>query len=385
MTCANFDCTGYTGTFSSNGPLTVTGDVFLLSAGMTLTWSGTPTLTGANASGAVTITTSGKALLSGITINGAGETFNLADALNSIANPFLLTAGTFNMQGFALSGLSVTITAGAFDSGGGDITAVSTFASNNTNTRTITLTGSDLICSAVNINATNLTWAEPDSVTVSLATTPTGALVTGGVSIPLLNIDIDGASSARYGGQFLNTGGTLDIGEIAFVGTPDANTLGLIFTFGSNVTIDEAAWPAGTQLLSTVRGTQRTITTGTDQLSATETAFRDIVVSGGPLIAIDSIDLGNNSGITFGNFGTNTHEVVGTTLDNAGDPLPSCDVFLMKRVGDELIQAGYVESNGTTGAYTIGAPDNDPDYVVVSTKGSPERGDAMGGITPTAP
>jgi hypothetical protein len=386
-TCRNFDCTGFTGSITGIGvTLAVTGETLTLAAASTVSTDMNWSLTAANATGnTMVITTNGKGL-SNVTFNGSGKTFNFADAFNAATTPITLTAGTLNMNGFATTGgLSATITAGVFDTGGAGVTLAGAFNSSNTNARTIDLGGGDLICTALNINATNLTWTAPDSVTVALATTPTGTFVTGGVEIPILNIDIDGLSGARYGGQFLNTGGTLDIGEIAFVGTADANTIGLIFTFASNVTIDKAAWPAGTQLLSTARGTQRTITTGTNQLTATGTAFRDIVISGGPLLAVDSIDLGNNSGITFGNFGANTHEVVGTTLDNAGDPLPSCDVFLMKRVGDELIQAGYVESNAVTGAYTIGAPDNDPDYVVVATKGSPERGDAMGGIQPTVP
>jgi len=360
-------CTGYTGTMSGSGTLTILGDTFLLVAGMTYTATGTITFTGANAAGDVTLTRAGKTSSQGYNFNGAGKVFKLADDHNIGTGTWTWTAGTFDAQGFDLWGQLST---------------------SNSNVRAVDLGGSTFTCTSnggISISTvTNLTWTSPDVLVINLATSPGGTFLSAPLTFPLVQVNLTSTGGDWYGGRISDA--SLVVQEMQFTGIPSASSLGLFFTVSTNIRIDKCEFPEGVQLVSTARGTQRTITTSTNELTSTGAAFRDIVVSGGPLLAVDSIDLGNNSGITFGNFGANTHEVIGETLDNDGVALPSCDVFLMKRVGDELVQAGYVESDAVTGAYTIGAPDNDAAaYVVVSTKGTPERGDAMGGITPTVP
>jgi hypothetical protein len=83
----SINCTGFTGTLTGTTAITVAGSV-TLSAGMTYTHSGTMTFTGTG-----TLTTAGKAF-SNITINGAGITLTLGDALLATGRAIDVTQGT---------------------------------------------------------------------------------------------------------------------------------------------------------------------------------------------------------------------------------------------------------------------------------------------------
>jgi len=362
QTCQNLVMTGYASTLTVGGNCAVTGDTCTF-AGTFTNFGGGFTFTGANAGGTVNITSNGKTPGT-FTFNGSGKSFSLVDAAN--ISPLTVTAGSFSSN-------SQQVTAGAITSTG-------------SGTRSLDFSGSTVISSAtaatrINLTGSNITFTPPAVYRINPGTTGaafiTNTSTAGTLTFP--NVEIDNPGTASY---WISFGSGVIITELEFLDPQNAATS--LVTFTGNLRIDDCDFPLGTVVASSARGTARTITTNTNGITFTGCIVGDITISG-TAIGIGSVDRGNNTNITFQNFGANTHEVVGTTLDNAGDPLPSCDVFLMKRVGNELIQAGYVASDGTTGAYTIGAPDNDPDYVVVATKGSPERGDAMGGITPTVP
>jgi len=189
----NLICTGYTGTMSGSGTLSILGTTFLLVAGMGYTATGTITFTGANAVGDVTLTRAGKTSAQSYTFNGVGEVFKLADAHN---------LGT---------GL-VTVTNGALDSQGFDITCAS-ISANNTNAKTITLTGSDIFLTSIfNVDGTNTTWAAPDLVRITRVSgmNPGTALVSAGV--PLKKLEISRAVTLQASGfQLTETGGNLSI------------------------------------------------------------------------------------------------------------------------------------------------------------------------------
>ncbi len=371
-TCANLDCTGCAGTLSLGGTLTVTGDTLTLVAGMTLSAGGGGfTLTGANAAGDITLTRAGKTGSTPYTFNGVGKVFKLADAHNIGTSAFTLTNGTLNSQGFNLT--------------------CQQLSTSNANVRTATLTGSVLTQTTVFsiANTTNLTWSAPAEISVPLSTSIAGTLCSFSSSVPILTVRLD-ATGATVGGSIGNnaTGalGGLDIGELRFTGTQPAASLTTVITVSSNCIIDKFAAPEGVQFISSARGTQRTITTGTNEISFDGCMIRDIVISGGPAIAINSIDLGNNSGITFQNFGPATHEIVGVTYDDAGAALPSCLVVAFKEDGGVLKEVSRTTSDGTTGAYTLPTPDAAASgYTILATKTSANRGDAMVGITPQAP
>jgi len=362
----NVICTGYTGTMSGSGTPNILGDTYLLVPTMTYTATGTRTFTGANAVGDVTITSAGLTT-SSISFNGVGKVFKIADALTiPSTSTVTVTNGTFLSQGFDITG--------------------GTLSANNTNTKTITLTGSDLLLgSTLIVDGTNTTWSAPDLVRFTrAATNPSTTFLNAGVA--LKKVEISRAVTGVFSGFSLNEiGGNLSIEFLEYVGVANANWLANVIVAQADITIDKCAFPEGTEIISSANGTQRTITTGTNEISFDGCMIRDIVISGGPAYATNSIDLGNNSGITFNNFGPATHEIVGETLDNDGVALPSCTVVAFKEDGGEYKEVSRTTSDGTTGAYTLPTPDNDPAYLIVGVKASPERGDAMGGITPTVP
>jgi hypothetical protein len=59
--------------------------------------------------------------------------------------------------------------------------------------------------------------------------------------------------------------------------------------------------------------------------------------------------------------------VSGVTRDAAGDPLGSCDVYLLKydSGGNDFTQVDAGTSDGS-GNYSLTAPDSDPSYVVIA-------------------
>jgi len=107
----SINCTGFTGTLTGTGALNVSGSVTFV-AGMTMTVSGRITFLATG-----TFTTGGKTVAN-VTVNGAGITVTLGDAMTS-SGDFIVTAGTFDAAGY-------------------NVTA-STFASSNTSVRTVTM------------------------------------------------------------------------------------------------------------------------------------------------------------------------------------------------------------------------------------------------------
>lgn len=65
--------------------------------------------------------------------------------------------------------------------------------------------------------------------------------------------------------------------------------------------------------------------------------------------------------------GARTHEVVGVTRDKDGATLASADVYLMKMIGGRPVFVGLGASGGA-GAYALGAPDADTEYLVIARK-----------------
>lgn len=409
LSCANFDCTGYTGTLSGSATRTFTGDTFKLVPGMTYTATNTFTFTGANAVGDITLTRAGKTTNNGYTFDGSGKNFKFADAHNLGSGSITVTTGNLDYQGFAVTCASTTLTAGSIDADGctvtltgaitvtsgdysqlnGTLTSTSTatvIGSANTNTRSISLTGTDvLIAGMINIAGAGLTWSPPDLVRYTRgATSPATAILLANTGNAFPLIEISQAGTGAFSGFQLS--GAADIGELAFVGVANANWLGAKITLASDITIDKMSLPAGSELVSSVNGTARTVTTGTNEISFDECMIRDITIVGGPAYATGSIDLGNNTGITFNNFGPNTHEITSVTLDDNKDPLGSCLVVAFKADGGVLKEVSRTTSDAVTGAYTLPTPDNDANaYTVLGTKTGAYRGDSMNGITPTVP
>jgi hypothetical protein len=81
----------------------------------------------------------------------------------------------------------------------------------------------------------------------------------------------------------------------------------------------------------------------------------------------------------------NPYKIEGITKDNTGAALGSCDVYLLKKVGDEFISIRKTTSDPTTGDYIFRLSDNTATYAVTARKtGSPNVFDVTDfNITPT--
>lgn len=217
----------------------------------------------------------------GVTINGVGGTLQLQDNLQFFTDPltnFTLTNGTFDAQAF-----SVTI---------------GRFSAANANTKVLigsglwTLTGTGTVFSLVNTGTTVAAFTSNITATATVATTRSFTL-TGGVTLQ----------------------GTLTVG---------ANTLGGLFALTTVMTLGTLSVIAPNTIRMPTGGVTVTLTTaptitgsagseigfisdnpGVAALLATSgtanfawCAFRDMQWSGATFTAINSFDLGGNTGIT---------------------------------------------------------------------------------------
>lgn len=273
----SINCTGFTRTITGSAAITVAGSVTLVAA-MTYTHTGTMTISGTS-----TLITAGKTF-SAVTVNGAGITVDLGDALTvSTNNAVTVTSGTFNTNNFNVSAAS--------------------FLSTNSNGRTINL-GS----STITVNNS--------STTVWDFTTSTNLTFNAGTS--LIN-NIGNSGTRFFGGSqtfnnvtFASTAQTSITAQITGSNTfanltlsaPNAPAL-MAFSFAGNQVITGTLTCAGatsirrTYIRSDVIGTTRTLTVGT--LSANDCDFRDIALAGAaaPASPTRAGDCGGNSGITF--------------------------------------------------------------------------------------
>jgi len=179
----SIDCTGYIGTLdiSSSANLTLSGSA-TFSSGMTFTTTGiSPAIIFI---ATATLTSAGKTLC-GITVNGAGITVTLADALtvSSICTT-TLTAGTLALANFTLS-------TGIFSSSGSSTRAI-TFGSGN-----IALTSTTAATTVLSMaTVTNFSWTGTGGFTRNMAATATIVFgTTGGTSSNAPNLTVNGGSS----------------------------------------------------------------------------------------------------------------------------------------------------------------------------------------------
>ena len=265
----SIDCTGFTGTLTGTAGITVAGSVTLV-AGMTYTHTGTVSFTGTG-----TLTTANKAF-SAITLNAAGITVTLGDALNLSTRALQLLQGTFDTANYSLT--------------------CSTILSSGANSRAITLGSSTVTLS----NAIDFT-------------TSTNLTVNAGTS--QINLTSASGSVLGDGKTFYNVSFTSTAtGLRTITGANTFNSLTLTapssagltqLSISANQTVSGTFTCAGATgvrrcwVRSNTIGTSRTITAAT--LSANDCDFRDITVAGGAAGASPTRagDCGGNSGITF--------------------------------------------------------------------------------------
>lgn len=357
--CRSLNCSGFTGTFSIPAGVTVQiGDAtagassvaLLLSAGMTLTL-GSPTtsqITFRSTSATVqTITSNGKTMPT-FTINGAGSSYQLADA-NTVAvtSTVALTSGTFNTNGQTCSWGFFASTAA--------VTRVLTLGASS-----ITVTGAG---NAWNFNgATNFT-VNPGTSTITF----TGVLGTIiGPTLTLNNVVMNASGNPVINvvsltcANFTRNGTAVKTDGMTLVGS-------LVVT--SSLTLSGQSTTNRLIVQSNTMGATRTITSAVGP-SISNVDFQDIAGAGAaaPLTGTSLGDALGNSGITFDTPATQTWQ--GTTGGNWSTaakwtsrvPLPQDNVMINNAfsasqtvVGDMPRLGKDIDWTGVTGSPTWGS------------------------------
>ena len=317
--CNNLDFTGYAGTFTGSGGLTISGSL-TLGAAMTRTYTGAITFD-STATGK-TIASNAITLASAITFNGVGGAWTLADAF--------VTTG------------SVTLTNGAFVDGGFAVTA-NAFLSNNTNTRTLTKTGNWIITgtgACFNCNSTpGLTLTDSGTLTFT----------DNSASARTLSFGV-AASGPEWGNVVVNAGtGTLtlnssgsSVNSVTLTGYAGAQQNGGIryrgsYTYGAGQT------DAATAALSYV-GTSGTGTLTTNGVSLS----RNVTCAGvgGTLALGGALTTSLAIIVTEGTFTTNNHNTQSSTFQMTGS---NTKVANLGSSTLTLTNTGSITSIATTG------------------------------------
>ena len=273
----SINCTGFTGTITGSTAITVSGSITLV-AGMTYTHSGVVTINGTG-----TLTTAGKTF-SPLTINGAGITVTLGDALNMSNRNLTLTQGTFNTSA---SNFNVTC---------------NLLESDNANTRSFVLNGSTvtLVSGGATLfmsNTTNLTFNAGTSTIVLVSN---GTQFAPGGNLTFYNISIQLSDGTFNPGPI---GGTFTCNNFTVLApsTGRIRSVQISGTITINGTLGVTSTTANTRIIfrSNILGTTRTLTVNT--LSTPDCDFRDITIAGtaAGTAPTRAGDCKGNSGIVF--------------------------------------------------------------------------------------
>jgi fibronectin-binding autotransporter adhesin len=273
----SINCTGFTGTLAGSTNITVSGSVTLV-AGMGFTYANTFIINGTG-----TITTAGKTI-GGLSINGAGITVTLGDAVTISA-----TLGVVN---------------GTFDTANYNVTAL-TLSSSGSSGRTISL-GSSTVTLSTGANAvdfttnTNLTFNAGTSTIICTASGCT--LGGGGISqngVTFYNVSFTSTATGTYSILGINTFNNLTVTAPSSAGVRQV-------TFDSRQTINGTLSTTGTAgnrrvwFRSATYGIAQTLTVNATP-SLTDADFRDLYVIGtaAPISGTRVGDLRGCRGITF--------------------------------------------------------------------------------------
>ena len=285
LTCLDITVSAGTVTFAQG-----TSPTFAISGSMSLlagtVWSATGTLTFNATTTGKTVTTNGVSISGAITFNGSGGGWTLGSALTlPTARTLTVTQGTFST-----SASNFAVTVGAFSGTG-------------SSTRTISLNGSTITLNGTNFttwnftSTTNLTF---NAGTSTIQTTSTSSTVFRGGGQTYSTV-IFGNTSSIFTIYGANTFATLTFSSLASNGT-------VTYAFDANQTVTGTLTLGSTNtavkrlgFLSSVRGTQRTLTAATIG-TLSDVDFQDIVAAGAssPWSAGTRLgNGGNNTNITF--------------------------------------------------------------------------------------
>lgn len=357
----DLDLTNSTNTFGAN-QRTIYGNFTVPAAGGSLTTTTTAT-TFAGSSGTSVITTNGRSIPIALTFNGAGKTFQLADALTT-TQILTLTAGTLDLNNFIYTALSLSST-------GAGVRSIS-FGT----TGQITLTGSGVSNLIDFTVGTNFTWTGTHRIFCSATGAVNRILVLGTIAEAYtFNIKYNSASQADSITLALATGTDTISGNIKdFILTNIASTLGAVartiygnlvvpgtgFTITSTATATTFAGSSGTSTITTngkvinfpfiFNGAGKTFQT----LDAT-------ILSQGLTLTAGTLDLNNftfqaqllsssGTGVRSISFGTSSQLTLTT---NAGTIIDISTGTNFSWTGNSKIVSTYTGATGTR-AFNIG-------------------------------
>lgn len=264
-------------TIAGSNQISIDGNATWVSGNTTITYSGginfTSTATGK------TITTAGNSPTSGnMTFTGVGGGWTLQDAL-TIGGSIILTNGTLDTNGKAISNTQL--------------------ASNNSNTRTLTLGASQITCTtATAINFSTTTGLTLNAGTSKIICSGNGAAFNGN-GLTWYDVDFSSVNQTSITIQGYS-GHTLIFGDLSAVNLRPVILSGNI-TLTDTITVGSSARTRRASFRSDTFGTQRTISMANAPTFASASDFRDISVTGAasPVAAANCGNGGNNSGITF--------------------------------------------------------------------------------------
>jgi hypothetical protein len=258
------------------------GNVTLPATGLTRTYTGAITLSGSTSG--LTLTTNGVTLASTITVNGVGCEWALGSALNTGANAFSLTNGSFDSANYA-------VTANNFIGGGNNNAVVLSLGSS---TWTLASAGGAFVFGSTQFNYT-LNAGTSNIV----LTNATASLNGGGLGCTFYNVSFTSTSEGTATLLSANTFNNLSFTGIISAGlkiisvTADQTINGtLTCSAGTNATMRHF-------VRSNTLGATRTLTCAA--VSLTDVDFRDITIAGAaaPATGTRLGDCKGNSGITF--------------------------------------------------------------------------------------
>lgn len=284
-TIATIDFTGFTGTFTHNPSqtLTISGLTCKFASGMTygVVAGNNRIIAFTSTAGTTQITTAGKTMPS-LTFNGSGGTFQLQDSYTGRADSIItLTLGTFDTNNQTISNGFI--------------------ASNNSNTRTLTLGTSTITLTGTSGSIWDMSTTGTLNLTASSSTINASAVTA--VNTRTMNL----GASKTYGTIGLASGAAqyrLDVsaGTAVTIGTVNMTSpVAVYFTASITYTITNAVTWAGSSSNSPIVLMPGPGVTATLALAGSSTmtwaVIGGLTFTGSPT-ASNSLSMGGNSGIT---------------------------------------------------------------------------------------
>ncbi len=293
--CADFDCTGYTGTLAGVNGLTISG-LFKFVPGMTMSWTGSLSFNATT--GPKVITSAGKTITGATDFSGVGGSYQLADDFLCLAS-LNHNNGALDLNGHALTCLvfaTSNTNTRSINSGvaGGKI--------KTTNTSAITVWNSATITNLSLLNLAN--W----SIEIGGNTVNSRSFAGGGGSYPQVTFTNTTANGTL---NFTGSGNTFRAIKVSSVGGGNADSAqSITFTGNTTTTISNSGgFPKGTSgnvvTINGSGGVAHFVLTGGGLTAIVSSDFlnlqkTDVSPVGAWAAGHNSTDSGQNTGWIFG-------------------------------------------------------------------------------------